>query len=598
MGNMLYYIRKLYLVAGYKLIINFISMIIVSFIDGIGIYLLLPMLSIIGILKMDIHNMIPIPWLSKIMMSLSGVLNLPSVLAFYIFVVILQALLQRNQTILSMKIQQGFIRKLRWDTYRSLIEANWIFFVKKRRAEFSHILTTELARVGQGTNFVLQLAASVIFTFIQIGFAFLLSAKLTVLILICGLAIFVFMRKNVKRAKTLGDRSSELSQVYFNGITEHFNGIKDIKSNRLEKSHLDWFQSVCNQIQSNAVNFVKLNSKTQFFHKISAAVLVALFIFLSFEILGVSAEQLMLIIIIFSRLWPRFTSIQSSVEYIVSMFSAFQAVTNLQNQCKAARELTAQNYKFTESLIIEDGIRCNQVSFRYNEDEKVYALKDINLFIPARGMTAIVGKSGAGKSTLIDILMGLIQAEQGEILIDNDPLTSEMLFPLRSSISYVAQDPFLFHASIRENLMMVDPSASDEQLWEALAFSASDDFVRRLPQGIDTIIGDRGVRLSGGERQRIVLARAILRKPSILVLDEATSALDSENEKKIQEAIEHMKGKLTIIVIAHRLSTIRSADQVIVMEHGQVTQQGSYQKLSQESKGLFSKLLGYQAEVS
>lgn len=132
-------------------------------------------------------------------------------------------------------------------------------------------------------------------------------------------------------------------------------------------------------------------------------------------------------------------------------------------------------------------------------------------------------------------------------------------------------------------------------MWEALAFSASDAFVRALPQGLDTIVGDRGVRLSGGERQRIVLARAMLRKPSILVLDEATSSLDSENELKIQQALEQLKGKLTIIVIAHRLSTIRDADQVIVLEEGRIIQQGGYNQLYRESKGMFSKLLEYQA---
>lgn len=143
-------------------------------------------------------------------------------------------------------------------------------------------------------------------------------------------------------------------------------------------------------------------------------------------------------------------------------------------------------------------------------------------------------------------------------------------------------------------MKLVDPNADDAELWKSLEFSASDEFVRKLPQGLDTVIGDRGIRLSGGERQRIVLARAILKRPSILVLDEATSALDSENERMIQEALELLKGSMTIVVIAHRLSTIRNADHVIVMDHGEVIQQGGYQQLSQESKGTFRQLLNYQ----
>ena len=197
-----------------------------------------------------------------------------------------------------------------------------------------------------------------------------------------------------------------------------------------------------------------------------------------------------------------------------------------------------------------------------------YALKKIDVHIPANRMTAIVGASGAGKSTLIDLLMGLNQADQGVVTIDHEPLTEDNLVSLRKSISYIPQDPFLFNATIRENLMIIDPNASEETIWEALEFAAAAEFVRKLPQGLDTLIGDRGIRLSGGERQRLVLARAILRKPSILVLDEATSALDVENEAKIQGAIERLKGTMTIIVIAHRLSTIRNADQVLVMGRG------------------------------
>ena len=138
---------------------------------------------------------------------------------------------------------------------------------------------------------------------------------------------------------------------------------------------------------------------------------------------------------------------------------------------------------------------------------------------------------------------------------------------------------------------MIEPNATEEQIWEALEFSAAEDFVKRLPNGLDTVIGDRGIKLSGGERQRLVLARAILRKPAILVLDEATSALDTENESKIQAALDRLKGKMTIIVIAHRLSTIKNADQVIVLEQGEIIQTGEFNQLANDKKGVFSHLL-------
>jgi ABC-type multidrug transport system fused ATPase/permease subunit len=250
------------------------------------------------------------------------------------------------------------------------------------------------------------------------------------------------------------------------------------------------------------------------------------------------------------------------------------------------------------TLRIEHGIECRNMNFRYNQDEDNFTLQNINLFIPSNKLTAIAGPSGAGKSTLIDLIMGLMQPESGQILVDGVPVSKDNLVSFRQSISYVAQDPFLFNASIRENFYMVKPDASDEQIWEALQFASSSDFVRKLPNGLDTVIGDRGTRLSGGERQRLVIARAIIRKPSILVLDEATSALDTENEKKIQEAIERLKGTMTVIVVAHRLSTIKQADQVIVINQGILVEQGEFLKLAADSKSLFGNLLNNQSMAS
>jgi ABC-type multidrug transport system fused ATPase/permease subunit len=192
--------------------------------------------------------------------------------------------------------------------------------------------------------------------------------------------------------------------------------------------------------------------------------------------------------------------------------------------------------------------------------------------------------------------MGLNKPEKGQVFLDGKLLTDDKLLSLRKVISYVPQDPFLFNGSIRENLLLVEPNSSDKQIWEALEFSSAAEFVKALPFGLETVIGDRGVKISGGERQRLVLARAILRNPSILILDEATSALDTENEVKIQEAIERLKGKMTIIVIAHRLSTIRNADQVVVFEDGEIIQQGEYVQLSMEKKGMFRNLILRQME--
>ena len=239
-------------------------------------------------------------------------------------------------------------------------------------------------------------------------------------------------------------------------------------------------------------------------------------------------------------------------------------------------------------LILKEGIELKGLSFSYNNGEKK-ALNNINLNIPVNSNIAITGHSGSGKSTLIDILTGLLEPLEGEVLIDGTPLKGENLYAWRRSIGFVPQETFLFHGTVRENLLWAKPSATEEEIWNALELSAS-DFIKKFPMGIETPLGDRGTGLSGGERQRIALARAILRNPSLLILDEATSSLDVENESKIFRAIEELKGKITMITIAHRISTIRNADEIIFLDGGSIIERGTFNELKKKG-GKFSDLV-------
>ncbi len=191
---------------------------------------------------------------------------------------------------------------------------------------------------------------------------------------------------------------------------------------------------------------------------------------------------------------------------------------------------------------------------------------------PARSTTAVVGQSGAGKSTLADVLTGLLAPDAGEMSVDGVPVAGARRRAWRRQVAYVPQDVYLFHDSIRNNLLWGQPDATENALRQALERAAA-SFVFRLPQGMETVVGDAGVRLSGGERQRLALARALLKRPSLLILDEATSALDLENEARICEAIEGLHGDLTVVVIGHRLPNLRRADQVVVLDAGRIAVQ-------------------------
>lgn len=571
---------------------------LISFLEGIGLILLIPMLSYSGLVEIQVGD-------TKFLQLFSYLKGYPKtavlliILGIFIFFVIGQNLLQRNLSIRNVKITQGFVQQLRLEMYGSLLGANWSFFLKERKSDLINVMTLELARVAGGINHFLKLFTSLIFTLIQIGVAFWLSSKLTIFVLISGLILTFFSKKFIKQSRVLGSKTSLVAQEYLAGITDQLNGIKDIKSNSLEVSRLIWLKSLTNGMIDEQMEYIKLKTASQTLYKIASASLIAILIFIYVMLFDANQGQFLLIFIIFSRLWPRVTEIQASMEQIAATIPAFKSLLEMKSKCEKSKEIIGEKiYEDIEPLQIKKEIECKGVFFRYNQFESIYALQNINLTIPINSMTAIIGPSGAGKSTLIDILMGLNRPEAGDVLIDGDLLTMQNLLELRNSISYVSQEPFLFNATIRENLLLIKPNATEEQITEALEFSAAAEFTSKLPMGIDTIVGDRGVKLSGGERQRLVIARAILRKPSILILDEATSALDTENESKIQEAIERLKGKMTIIVIAHRLSTIRNADKVIVLEQGKIIQQGQFNQLATDKSGMFNNLLKKQVELS
>jgi ABC-type multidrug transport system fused ATPase/permease subunit len=595
MKSLAHYIKRLHAAAGFSLYVNIAGMAASSLLESISVLLLVPLLGLIGILSIDAGSG-AFAYFSELLGGLPQLTALIAVLAAYALLVLGQNLISRSVMIRNVDIQQHFASRLRLDAYGGILRASWPFFLRKRASDLINLMTIELARVLGAINLFLQLLSSLIFTIIQIAIALWIAPGLTLFVLGCGLVLGLCSGRFIRRAKALGNQTSQLSQSYLAGLTDQISGMKDIKSNTLEASRLQWLGQLTGGMHQEQLSYIRLRMNSQLVYKVSSAVLIACFILISFRMFQTQGAQLLAITVIFARLWPRFTSIQSNLEQLASMIPACRALLALQQECEQAAERLDAEQATMEPLKTRRCIECRNLSFRYDPNQEAFALRHIYAYIPANKMTAIAGPSGAGKSTLIDLIMGLMEPGEGQILVDGTPITNDNLLAYRRSISYVAQEPFLFHASIRDNLLMIMPAATDEQMWEALEFAACAEFVRRLPQGLDTVIGDRGIRLSGGERQRLVLARAVIRKPAILVLDEATSALDTDNERIIQEAIERLKGSMTVIVVAHRLSTIRHADQVLVIDQGRLVEQGEYGKLAADRTSMLGHLLHRQTE--
>jgi subfamily B ATP-binding cassette protein MsbA len=255
-------------------------------------------------------------------------------------------------------------------------------------------------------------------------------------------------------------------------------------------------------------------------------------------------------------------------------------------------ESEIQSPKKAQKLLeFTDNISLHDVTFKY---EDVNVIQGLSLTIPKGTSLALVGSSGSGKTTLANLVARFYDPLEGSITIDGVAINKVDLTQLRSMFGYVTQDAVLFHDSVKNNLLLARPEASDQELQKALEIANAASFVAELPLGIDTVIGDSGNKLSGGQKQRLAIARAVLKDPPVMLLDEATSALDTESEKLVQDALRNMMQNRTSLIIAHRLSTIKSVDEIVVLDKGKIVERGNHESLMAQN-GMYKKLIELQS---
>ena len=277
-------------------------------------------------------------------------------------------------------------------------------------------------------------------------------------------------------------------------------------------------------------------------------------------VLHVPLGSLLLLLIIFARTLPMVSTAQQTYQRILHQLPAYLGIQTLKQACQEEYVPATKN-----KLSYASEIQLQSICFSYPTKPETYIIDTLSLTLKKNSITALIGPSGAGKSTLADLIVGLLKPTSGDIFIDGQRLDNSNYAAWQRNIAYVTQDVFLFHASVRDNLTWFSSNYTDTELWDALNISAA-DFVHHLDEGLDTMLGDRGVRLSGGERQRIALARALLMKPKLLVLDESTHALDFKNIQKIQTTLAVLRVKMTILLISHQHEMSMFADQKVILK--------------------------------
>ncbi|CAN5807956.1 ABC transporter ATP-binding protein [soil metagenome] len=581
------YMATLIGVMSWRVALALVLMISLSLTQGAQLLLLIPLMQLVGL---DVQQG-SVGWLSELVSSAFELTNLRptlvTVLVVFVLFSTLLALLTRWQTTFNFKLQQNFTAFLRQRLYQAIAQTNWLAFTRSRSSDFTHALTTELDRVGAATDFLLRLITDTVLVTVYVLLALRLSLGMTTLAFVAGVVLLLLLRRKAQAARWSGEDISLATNGMYAAAIEHLNGMKTAKSYGVEERNTNIFSELVDRVAKMQLNATRNYAETAFWFTVGSVVILSVILYVSFELLEIPAAGLLLLLFLFNRMIPLFRNIQQSYQQYLNALPAFAGVMEIQDRCEAAAEPESAT---SEEVKLHQSIRLEEVSFSYGGKQTPFVLRNVDLTIRVGETTAIVGPSGAGKSTIADLIMGLILPDRGSVLVDESSLRSELMKSWRNQIGYVAQDTFLFNDTVRANLLWAYPDASDEEMDYALRLAAAEEFVSQLPDGMGTILGDRGVRLSGGERQRLALARALLRKPSLLILDEATSALDSENERRIQSAIEGLHGHMTILIITHRLSTIRGADIIHMLEHGRPVETGDWVTLISKEDSRFNDL--------
>ncbi|MEB3294085.1 MAG: ABC transporter ATP-binding protein [Synechococcales bacterium] len=482
---------------------------------------------------------------------------------------------------------------MRQEALQLLLEVDLDFFLKSKVGDLVNRLGTEIAQTASALKALVSICTHSITILVFLGFLLGISWQLT--LISTGLLALVALSNQwfVRRAKQFGFALAENSKAYSIRLLEILSGIRLIKATSNEQTEFEKIQHLIAQreraeFQSQA-NFAIVAPVNEM-----AGILVVLLIVVLGKMLfayqmALASTVLLSYLLLLFRLLPVVSQLNSARNALANATPSLQVVAELLRRDNKPIMPQPNRWQY-EGL--QQGIRFNTVSFAY-PGQNNSVLQDINLFLPKGQTLALVGSSGAGKSTMADLLTRFYDPIAGQVMIDDRDLRDFELRSLHRKMGIVSQDTFLFNDTIFNNIAYACGEVTQEAVLQAAKRANAYEFIQKLPQGFETMIGDRGVLLSGGQRQRLAIARALLRNPDILILDEATSALDTVSERLVQQAIDDLSRDRTVLVIAHRLSTIQNADQIAVFDKGQVVEVGSHEELLQR-QGLFAQLYAMQ----
>ena len=517
-------------------------------------------------------------------------------LLFVISIIITTALLKNITNYFASyhvtRLRTGVLRDIRKKLYNKIINLPVSYYSERRKGDVMARMLGDINEVQNSFFQVLELVVreplTILFSIVTM---FIISPKLTFFVFafipISGIVIS-FVGKNLK-AKSV--KAQNENGIFISILDETLGGLKVVKGYNAENLFINKFNDSINRLLRLSNSIGNKNNLASPLSEFLGIVTIATLLWFGAQLVVEehtlsSATFITYIALAYTILTPAKSISKASYQVKTGLAAAERVFTLMEQENNIVDSLDAIDKKsFNDKIILEN------INFRY-ENENI--LKNFNLEIPKGKTVALVGQSGSGKSTIANLLTRFYDVNEGKIFIDGTDIKEIQLKSLRDLIGLVTQDSILFNDTIKGNIALGKPNASDEEVIEALKIANAYEFVKELPEGIHTNIGDSGNKLSGGQKQRLSIARAVLKNPPIMILDEATSALDTESERLVQIALENMMQNRTSIVIAHRLSTIQKADIIVVMQKGKIVEQGNHLELLAKG-GTYSKLVSMQS---
>lgn len=489
-------------------------------------------------------------------------------------------------------LRNGIMRDLRNAMYQKTLELPHAFFSEKRKGDLISRISSDANEVQTSILSMLELIVkeplTILFTIIMM---FTISAKLTVFVFIfipISGYIISLIGKKLKRKST---RMQEEQGIFLSTIEETLGGLKVVKGYNAEHYFNKMFQNSTNRFFNLSVNIGNRQNLASPVSEFMGIMVIAILLWYGGNMVLIDKTLNGAVFITYMGLaYNILTPAKSISKASYSVKRGTAAIDRILEILEQENPIVNKENAIVKETV-ELGITIDNINFKY-EDENV--LRNFSLSVPKGQTVALVGQSGSGKSTIANLLTRFYDVNEGRILIDNIDVKDMDMFSLRNLMGLVTQDSILFNDTIKANIALGKLDATDDEIISALKIANAYEFVKDLPEGIYTNVGDSGNKLSGGQKQRLSIARAVLKNPPIMILDEATSALDTESERLVQQALENMMQNRTSVVIAHRLSTIQKADVIVVMQKGEIVEQGTHDALLAKN-GMYSKLVSMQS---